>query len=169
MQTLSACSNLEYLDLNVVTSVTQITDVDVEHLVKHLPRLEHLGMYIESGPTPQLTLQSLVSALHHCPHLKFLGLWADATSAKLPIAPTPLHHNTPFTLNIGSRDSWRELCPIDSTPAAGALLARLPIIAIEPVCWGLSIPSWKPWREVERLIPSCVRPAIMAKTLRGYD
>ncbi|KAG8882188.1 hypothetical protein FRB97_008597 [Tulasnella sp. 331] len=116
LKTLGSCSALEVLEIDLEASSVHITDDDVERLAKHLPNLEHLSLCFEAGRTPPLTLRSLIAALHHCPRLKYVGLWADACSAKLPTMSLPFH-NVPFTLNVVMRSDWRILCPIDSVQA----------------------------------------------------
>ncbi|KAG8869634.1 hypothetical protein FRB97_000942 [Tulasnella sp. 331] len=116
LKTLSSCSALEALEIDMNAESIQVTDDDVERFLKHLLHLERLILCLKAGTTPLHTLHSLAAAFRHCPRLNYVSLWADATSAKLPTMPLPFH-KVPVSLNFVMRHHWNIACPIDSAQA----------------------------------------------------
>ncbi|KAI0628309.1 hypothetical protein C8Q77DRAFT_1068263 [Trametes polyzona] len=171
-----------------------ITQNDLEDLAVSLPSLELLVLNPEPVPTPQppsLTLRALIPFARHCPKMRELSLYIDASSTDLEDASRELHSTLPpvqfhalRTLSFGlSRIAasepvalfLSELCPLGCTVSAGvswpqglaAMEAQTPEDAAVLVGMWARAEEWYPrWAEVDRVLPLLTRARMEERARR---
>ncbi|KAH9884520.1 hypothetical protein C8Q73DRAFT_660877 [Cubamyces lactineus] len=154
---------------------------DIQELASNMPSLEILFLGNEPIPCPQsppLTLRALIPFAQHCPNLRELGLYLDASTADLDEASRELRASLPpirfrslKKLQFGlSRIAEPEpvalflsqLCPPGCAVDAGvswyggfnALQAESPEDALVLVdMWGQASDWYPCWKEVNHMLP----------------
>ncbi|OJT05423.1 hypothetical protein TRAPUB_3739 [Trametes pubescens] len=175
-------------------SPVAITQTDLEELASSLPALELLELNSEPLPTPQppaLTLRALIPFARHCPKMRELNLYVNASSADLEDASRELHASLPpiqfrsltklsFGLShIASPEPvalfLSELCPLGCTVGAGvswpqginAMEAQtLEDAAVLVEMWAEASKWYTRWAEVDNMLPLLTRARMEERARR---
>lgn len=95
LQSVRGCTALQALHLFISARDLQVNDGQIGNLLRHLPRLLNLSIWLTEGGSPKLTLDVLVYALTCCEHMNSVAIAVDAT-----LGPT---------ITCAPHTSWNEL------------------------------------------------------------
>ncbi|OSC97257.1 hypothetical protein PYCCODRAFT_1419774 [Trametes coccinea BRFM310] len=171
-----------------------LTQDDIEELASSMPSLEVLTLCPEPMPCPQappLTLKALIPFARHCPNMRELSLYLDASTADLDDASRqlytalpPIHFRKLQRVNFGlSRIPEYEpvalflsqLCPPGCKVDAGvtwpegftAMEAQSPEDASVLVdMWGQASDWYPRWQEVNQMLPLLIKVRIEERMRR---
>ncbi|KAI0643505.1 hypothetical protein C8Q79DRAFT_184910 [Trametes meyenii] len=172
-----------------------ITQDDLEQLAMSMPAIEVLMLNSEPIPTPEappLTLRALIPFARHCPKIRELALYVDASADHLDAATRELHDTLPSVrfralrmLSVGlSRITAPEpvaiflslLCPPECKVAAGVSWSNGPQ-ALEPEnaqaratladIWTSAVQWHMHWMEVDRMMPLLTKVRLEEHTRRA--
>ncbi|KAI0824326.1 hypothetical protein BC628DRAFT_425787 [Trametes gibbosa] len=173
-----------------------ISQGDIENLAASLPSLEVLSLNSEPLPAPQppsLTLGALIPFARHCPKMRELSLYIDASTSAtdLEAASRSLHASLPPTrfrslekLSLGlSRISdtepvalfLSEICPLGCTVGAGVSWPNgFGALASETIedgtvlvdMWAKAASWYEQWLVVDKMMPPLVRARMQERARR---
>ncbi|TFK87886.1 hypothetical protein K466DRAFT_645714 [Polyporus arcularius HHB13444] len=199
LRPLLKCSQLTSFHLDWSTPLA-ISQEDIEELASSWPQLEVLGLNVSPMPSaepPSLTLHALIPFAKHCPDIRELGLYIDASAtavAHLPdaaelarllgLTARPFPRLQRLFFGLSSIDEpeavalfLSQLCPLGCDVDAGVNwpdTGRKEIVVAVPedmeagITLSRSIDAWYHcWVEVNQLLPVLVKLRMEEKKRRG--